>query len=174
MDSIIIRKAKKEDVETIVAMRIAIQKHLEKIDPETWRFSEEGYAMAPKEIRFRLESKACCIAIAETTGGAPVGMVMAEIVKNSGVVPEMYGHIHWLYVREPARRLGIGKRLIQYTSGFFETWNIEFITVGYVVKNPEAAAFWPSAGFKPRVMHAYTTREKLNRLTEGMPPAKDI
>jgi GNAT superfamily N-acetyltransferase len=164
METIVLRKAGSDDLEDLAEMRIAIQKHVEKSDPGVWRFSDEGFAAVRKEIRLRLESKACLIAIAETSSGIKVGMVMAEIVKNFGVIPELYGHIHWLYVKEPARRYGIGKRLIQFTTDFFAAWGIEFITVGFVVENPEAASFWPSVGFKPRVMHSFIKRDDLSCL----------
>ena len=167
MSSIVLRKAKNEDLEEFIQMRIAIQKHVEKSDPGEWRFSDEGIVAVRKEIRLRLESKMCFLGVAETSTGKIAGMVMAEIVKNYGVVPELYGHIHWLYVKEPARRHGIGRKLIQFTSDFFASWGVEFVTVGYVVDNPEAAAFWPSMGFRNRVMHSFITRDKLSNVSEN-------
>ncbi len=175
MNNIIIRKANERDIEALVGMRTALQKHLEERDPEVWTFTGEGYAAVRNDIMLRLESKACYIAIAETSGGKPAGMVMAEIVKNIGVVPELYGHIHWLYVKEPVRRFGIGKRLVQFTNVFFSARNIDYVTVGYVINNRDAATFWPALGFKPRVMHSIITRDQLSHLTDdGIIPATDI
>jgi ribosomal protein S18 acetylase RimI-like enzyme len=174
MDNIIIRKANKNDIDALENMRIGLQKHLEERDPEVWKFSETGYASIRREILLRLESRACFMGIASTEAGVPVGMVMAELVKNTGVVPDLYGHIHWLYVKELARRLGTGRRLIHFTNIFFKACNVDYVTVGYVVNNIEAAEFWPSLGFRPRVMHSVITREQLSHLTDGLPPVVDI
>jgi ribosomal protein S18 acetylase RimI-like enzyme len=175
MTNIIVRRAALSDIGAIVAMRTALQQHLEERDPEVWKFTAEGYASVRNEITTRLNSKACYIGIAETTGGKPAGMVMAEIIRNMGVVPELYGHIHWLYVKEPVRRYGIGKRLVQFTNVFFSAWNVDYVTVGYVINNKEAATFWPGLGFKPRVMHSIMTREQLSRLTDDdTTPATEI
>jgi len=162
-ETIVIRTAEVEDIDALVWMRMALQEHLEKCDPEVWRISEKGQSITRQEITARLASGNNRFVIAETEGKRPIGMVLAEIVTNEYIEPSVYGHIHWLYVKESERRLGIGRILVRRSCDFFRARGIEQITVGYVVRNTEAANFWPALGFEPRLLQAGVSIDELHK-----------
>lgn len=164
MEKVRIRKAGDGDMDTLLGMRLALQAHLEKRDPDVWRISETGRVAARPEIEARLKSGQCFLAVAEYASGEPVGMVMAEIAPNVYLEPDVFGHIHWLYVNEGARRLGIGRRLVCAACEFFKACKVEDVTVGFVVRNDEVLKFWKALGFRPNILHSIAKREDLERL----------
>jgi ribosomal protein S18 acetylase RimI-like enzyme len=151
---ITLRDASENDLDALVEMRVALQKHLETRDPEIWKFSRRGYEIAPLEVKARLRSKASFMGVAENENGLIVGMIMAEAAHDEYRNPERFGHIHWVYVKEDCRCRGLGCSLVKMALNFFSRQGIEQITIGYVVNNPEAHAFWDKLGFVARVTHS--------------------
>ncbi len=165
MEQIRIRKATERDIDSLVTMRFALQKHLEESDPSVWKFSADALVSLRKELRSRFANETSFVAIAETDEShIPVGMLQADIIRNTGYDPPAYGHIHIVYVAKPARGNGIGKRLVKLAADFFAIWRIEHINVGYVLKNKEAVAFWTALGFNPRILHATITKSQLDEI----------
>jgi ribosomal protein S18 acetylase RimI-like enzyme len=162
----IIRKASGRDAGELVKLRLALQSHLEECDPQVWRLSEMGLAAARPEIESRLKSSNCFFAVAQTAGGETIGMVMAEIVTNIYLEPDIFGHIHWLYVKESARRMGLGRSLVRAATGFFREKGASEITVGFVFRNIEAAGFWDALGFRPNVLHSAAKRDELESILD--------
>ncbi len=152
-----LRDASESDLEALVEMRVALQKHLEARDPEIWKFSQRGFEIAPLEVKARLRSKSSYMSVAEDENGRIIGMIMAEAARDEYRDPERFGHIHWVYVEENSRCRGLGRSLVKTALNFFSRHGVEQITIGYVVNNPEAHSFWNKLGFVARVTHSSAT-----------------
>lgn len=164
--SLRLREATENDLDTLVRMRVSLQKHLEARDPNIWKFSRRGFEIAPLEVKARLRSKNSFMGVAEDENGRILGMIMAEAAQDEYRDPELFGHIHWVYVEENSRCRGLGRSLVKMALNFFSRRGIEQITIGYVVNNPEAHAFWDKLGFVARVTHSSATMSALvNKLS---------
>ncbi len=148
----------------MVEMRLALQAHLEMRDPNVWKFSDRGREAVRGDIKSRFAKNNCFMVVAEAEEKIPIGIMLAEVVTDIHREPERFGHIHWLYILEGARRVGLGREFVRFACRFFSVWEVGEVTIGYVVKNTEAEAFWNALGFQPRVLHSGTGLSDLENL----------
>lgn len=65
------------------------------------------------------------------------------------------GMIFDLAVRPADRRLGVGRALVAAAQASFRARGLQHMQVNFAPDNPEAAAFWPSLGYRPLLCEAY-------------------
>lgn len=62
--------------------------------------------------------------------------------------PRICGCINGIYVKESARKKGIGKRLFGAAVDWFKSEEIHFVELFHMINDPRATAFWEKMGFK--------------------------
>jgi len=117
-------------------------------------------------VRFRLEpgreaelrdllsslarDPASALFVAEAEDGNLLGFVLASLVRRAGpFVERERGEIGWLFVREEARRLGIGRRLAAAAIVWLSGHGAGRVEVQVQRDNPGGRAFWSAQGFAP-------------------------
>lgn len=68
---------------------------------------------------------------------------------ESKYAAERYLKIHDLDVAATARRLGLGRQLVQLVRDYVQSENLQAIEVSWILKDQVADAFWRSQGFVP-------------------------
>jgi len=161
MKSYTIRQAGESDLDRLVAMRLALQTHMERRNPSLWRLSEVGRAQARDKLTRLLQDADTLVLVAEGVGGGVIGIVIGHVQRQVELLPEIAGFIDTLFVEEAWRRRGVGTALVARLCRFFAQRNIEEVTLRYVIGNTEGEQFWTGLGFTPRLITAGTSRRAL-------------
>jgi GNAT superfamily N-acetyltransferase len=185
MDSdYLVRPAQKADLDRLVALQLALQDHLEAANPDLWRMSDEARVQLKSQIAARLaasDSKASqaqgvdsCVLVAEHVEDGVIGVIYGRVIINRSYVPCRAGTVDQAFVQPQHRRRDVGSRLVAGLCDFFVGQGIEDLSLRYVVGNEEAAAFWTSIGFTPRIVTVGARRqaveEELTRATSNLSP----
>ena len=94
----------------------------------------------------RDSSRALLVAEAEDAG--LVGFVVAAVARRPGpFVERERGEIEWLFVREEARRAGVGRALAAAALRFLRERGVERVEVHVARANASGSAFWQALGF---------------------------
>lgn len=72
-------------------------------------------------------------------------------------------------MRNDWRRRGIGTQLVSALCRFFDSKNIQEITLRFALGNKEAEIFWKTLGFQPLIV---TVNTRLETLKEKLPGEK--
>jgi GNAT superfamily N-acetyltransferase len=115
------------------------------------------FALAPgreDELRTLLagfaRDPAHALLVAEDDGGALPGFVLAALARRSGpFVERERGEIAWLYVREEARRRGVGRALAAAALDWLGEHGAKRVEVQVGRDNPGGRTFWNALGFAP-------------------------
>ena len=156
-----IRTALPSDLPAVTDLVHALQDHLEASNPDLWRITEEARANLKGQLASRLRDPRICILVAEHEQEGIVGVIFGRVVTNRRYTPAQAGQIDQAFVYESHRRQGIGTQLVAHLNEFFAQQNVEDISLRYVVGNEQAARFWASLGFSPRIITAGATRKDL-------------
>jgi ribosomal protein S18 acetylase RimI-like enzyme len=148
----LIRPAQKADLDHLVELMIALQDHLEAANPDLWKLKGEARANLKGQLATRLEAQDVCALVAEHDRDGIIGAIFGRIVANNRYIPNRAGQVEQAFVREAHRRGGVGTRLVAELCHFFSEQDIEDISLRYIVGNREAAGFWASLGFSPRII----------------------
>jgi len=167
MGNLLIRKAEKSDLDELVKLRLSFQHHMEASNPRVWRITEDGQNHLRKDTEQMLMKEDGKMIVAAMDGGL-VGLAYGEVSHRTTYVPNTIGQISIIYVRKEFRRLGIGKRLVEELCQFFDSKNVEEVTLNYIVGNKEAKGFWGALGFEPvRMTVGLRFEELANRLKQA-------
>ena len=156
MSVLSIREAQESDIDRLIEMRLALQKHHEERNPRVWRMSHAGRAGLRDGMLDLLSDRSVRVFVAVDDDGDLAGMVIASAIEGERHLPSMSGKMDWLFVSEAYRRRGIGIQLVKRVCQFFAEHHIEEVAVGYIAENTEAIQFWDKLGFEPRVITAGT------------------
>jgi len=156
-----IRCAKESDIDCFVEMRLALQTHTEKSNPELWRLSDEGSGQLREGCIEFIFDPDVQVLLALNDEGYAVGMTVGRIHRKPQYIPDITGSIELLFVKEEYRRHGVGTELVLALCEFFSSQGAEDISVRYVVENREGEEFWTRLGFKVRIVTAGMKRQRL-------------
>ncbi len=148
----IIRKAKKEDIDQIIQLLDDLEKtHLELDLSETERKFIQRVQDVKRIIKSGLEkalNKDHLLLVAENDGNI-VGYLKAEIETRSLTkLHDKKLYIRHLIILKQYRNKGIGTQFIKEAEKFAATKNIPFITLKTSTKNKEALDFYKNLGFQ--------------------------
>ena len=163
-----IRTARREDLDCLEALLLALQEHLEASNPSVWQKSEEAREALRAQIANRLRAEGSLTFVAEHTADGVVGVINGRIVTNTRYLPARAGSIDQAFVRVDHRRSGVGAALVAALCRFFAAEGVDDLSLRYVVGNEEATAFWTALGFRPRIVTAGAARA---RVEEGLASA---
>ncbi len=164
MADYIVRPAHEDDIPDLIALRLALQAHLEASNPHIYRMSAEGRARAELQLRELLQSDDALLLVAETAAGRLGGMVTGEVKRYPHMEPALIATIGVMYVTPEWREQGVGTALVTKMLAFFHEKGAEEISLRYVIGNAEAERFWTGLGFEPRIITAGTSCAKLSAL----------
>lgn len=164
MADYIVRPAHEDDLTDLIALRLALQAHLEASNPHIYRMSAEGRARAESQLRELLQSDEALLLVAETAAGRLVGMVTGEAKQYPHLEPTLIATIGMMYVAPEWREQGVGTALVTKMLAFFREKGADEISLRYVIGNGEAERFWTGLGFEPRIITAGTSRVSLSAL----------
>jgi GNAT superfamily N-acetyltransferase len=154
-----IRPARKGDLDRLEGLLLALQDHLEASSPNLWRMTTEARSNLRGQISARLAAHNGCVFVAEHDEDGVIGMAFGRVVTNSRYVPTRAGLVDQAFVQENHRRAGVGSQLAAEVCRFFAAKGVDDLSLRYVVGNEEAAGFWSSLGFSPRIVTVGAERQ---------------
>lgn len=149
-----IRPAQAADRDRLVDLMLGLQDHLEASNSDLWRMKAKARANFSGQIDTRLAAKHGCALVAEHEEHGVIGAVFGRIITNDRYHPSRAGVVDQAFVHRAHRRRGVGSRLVAGVCQFFAEQGVDDLSLRYVVGNEEAAAFWSSLGFSPRIVTA--------------------
>ncbi len=155
-----IRKANIADKAGIVKMRITLQQHLEQSNPDIWRITKAGQQKLIQDVINMLSEDQSLVLVAEDKAHL-IGFANGRITHRTEYTPAKVGFINMIFVQKNYRRRGIGTQLIHELCYYFESANIQHISLRYVLGDTEAEAFWHYLGFQPIIHTALIQLEAL-------------
>jgi RimJ/RimL family protein N-acetyltransferase len=161
-----IRKAEPKDREALIKMRNKGQNHMERSNPDIWKFTEEGRHQLAVQIDETMANPDSIIFVAEEEGEI-IGYIEGFIRKRTTHLPPIVGHIGTSYVEERYRRHGIGTSLVKALCSRFKEDEVDQVNLRYVIGNEEAERFWTGLGLKPVIITALMSFNALERKLKG-------
>jgi ribosomal protein S18 acetylase RimI-like enzyme len=158
---VILRKATEDDLDDLAQMALELQGHVESSNPKIWRMSEVGSQSTKAEMIDALHDPDVMIVVASNKEEELLGMAMGRILRKDKMTIKIAGSIERIIVSGKWRGRGIGTRLVDALSDFFEEKGVKDITLRYVFGNVEGEAFWRGLGFEPRIAIANVKPERL-------------
>lgn len=160
----LVRKAIASDKQSLVQLRLSLQRHVEQSNDDIWKITEMGIQRLEQDVDQMLSDPEGLVLIAEKDG-IIMGFAYGKAAQRTDYKPNRVGFINMIFIQEDHRRRGIGTQLIHKLCQFFKSKNAENISLRYVIRNKEAQAFWEHLGFKPII---HTTNINLEQLEERL------
>lgn len=154
-----IRRAQAADLDRVCELVIALQEHLESANPDLWRMKPEARETLKGQLAARLEATGSCALVAEHDEDGVVGVIFGRIITNNRYTPSQAGQVDQAFVHAAHRRTGVATGLMQELCRYFAENHLDEITLRYAEGNKEAARFWASLGFAPRIVTAGAHRQ---------------
>jgi GNAT superfamily N-acetyltransferase len=166
-----IRTAQRADLDRLVELLLALQDHIESSNPYLWRLRVEARDNLKGQLAARLEAPAVCSLVADHDPEGVIGVVFGRVLTNNRYEPSRAGSVDQLFVRPDHRRGGVARRLMAELCRFFDQESVADLSLRYVEGNQEAADFWVSVGFSPRIVTAgarlATVQDRLRQALES-------
>jgi GNAT superfamily N-acetyltransferase len=144
----IIRDARREDTDTIVALwREMMDEHAD-LDSR-FRFSPDAEVEFARHVRRSMRSSGAHLFVG-VYGGSVIGYVFGEMQSRPPIYPTgRYGFISDLCVTKRFRRNGLGRALTERMLRWFSAEGATAVELFAADRNEVARAFWASMGFEP-------------------------
>ena len=142
---VVIRRARAEDVESIVRLWREMWEFHVPLDPR-FEVTAAADVVMEKWIEESLQSSRSALFVAERAPGSPEAYCHAMILENPPIVPwQFYGYVSEVAVRR--RRGGLGTRLIEAAHAWFREKGLPYAEVNVSVRNAVARSFWRRQGY---------------------------
>jgi ribosomal protein S18 acetylase RimI-like enzyme len=142
---IVVRRARTEDVESIVRLWREMWEFHAPLDPR-FEITAAADLVMGKWTEESLQSGRSALFVAERAPGALEGYCHAMILENPPVVPwQFYGYVSEVAVHR--RRGGIGTLLLEAAHGWFREKQVPYVEVNVSVRNAVAKSFWRKQGY---------------------------
>jgi GNAT superfamily N-acetyltransferase len=158
-----IRPAQGKDLDHLVQLLLALQDHLEASNPDLWRAAPSARMQFKSQVASRLAARNAFALVAEHKTDGIVGVIFGRIVMSKRYSPSRTGVVDQVYVAPHHRRAAVGARLVAELCHGFEEQGIDDLSLRFVVGNEEAARFWESLGFAPRILTVGATRKTVQQ-----------
>jgi GNAT superfamily N-acetyltransferase len=141
-----VRPASHRDLDRVTELWLALGAHHAALEP-AFALRAGADALARRIVEAQLADPDVAILVHDDAG-ALAGVCIVRIARAPEIqVERSRAEITDLYVREPARRRGIGRALAEAGAAWARGRGAERIEVRVAAANPAAAAFWRASGF---------------------------
>ena len=156
-DTLSIRRATQADIESLVEMRLRLQRHMEASNSRLWGISETKISAMPEFYRVGINDPNALLLVVQGHESEDLaGMGLGRICRHGEYVPSASGRIDDIWIEPALRRKGVGTRLVTELLKFFRLRGIEALVLDYAEGNVEAEAMWRRFGFAPVLITATT------------------
>ncbi len=148
LERVRVREATFRDLPHLVEAWGELARYHEQLDPgfalsRGWRQSYAAY------VASLLGREDVCVVVAWAPGEL-AGMAVARMM----LAPAFFryrrrGYIQDVYTREPYRRQGIARRMVERLEAWLRTQGIRRVELTVALQNPTALAFWEDLGYRP-------------------------
>jgi ribosomal protein S18 acetylase RimI-like enzyme len=161
-DRYLIRPAMEHEVDALARMRLALQAHMMKSNPNLFDLSRKKVsALTDNYLNELKKDTSRVLVVCDTDTDRIIGMGMGRIFAHDEYIPDQSGRIDDIWIDPEHRRNGLCTALIRDIVSFFESRAIQSIWLNWVVGNAEAEATWTSMGFKPNIFNSSARLEEL-------------
>ena len=138
----------------MAAMRLKLQGHLERRNPDMWALEGDSTARFKVLYRKLLSRRDALAVLAEDEAGRAVGMAVGRIQRHPEFTIRISGKIDDVWVEPPFRRRGLCGDLMRELAAIFRARRVERVTLIYTQGNREAERTWGRLGFRPALLGA--------------------
>ncbi len=167
-----IRDARSADREAIAVMWRELMAHHLTADSR-FQLAPDGERNYMRHLQEMMRSRDARVLVAESAERGPIcGYLVVELQQRPPMaLPGLYGFVSDMYVRESARRQGVGRVLFAEAQRWLLVRKAVAIELYAADSNPAAVAFWQAMGFGSflRLMHRDLNEEKGNGKGTGQP-----
>lgn len=146
-DKPVIRKMKKEDLESVAEMILRLKKLNGEFDP-LFEVSPDAPSEIMEQLRNSLEEGEKCTEIVAEISGKVVGVMRVNFNRRLYYLPKTEARIMDFYVMPEYRRSGAGKLMLDYMKGEFAKRKVGLVAAEFPSLNPIALNFYKKLGFK--------------------------
>ncbi|MCF8885016.1 MAG: GNAT family N-acetyltransferase [Nitrososphaerota archaeon] len=146
MGEVILREAVEKDLDQVTRLVVRLKRLNEEFDPllKNVQNIEEACREYMKKA---IESRDSLVIVAEHEGRV-VGVLKAGFIDRVFYDPPLEGQIQEFYLLPQYRRMGIGKKMLEYAMEKLKD-RVSFITVSFPSLNTIAVSFYQKFGFRP-------------------------
>jgi ribosomal protein S18 acetylase RimI-like enzyme len=146
METILIRKAQKEDVEEISSLIVRMKRLNNEFDP-LFTVSEKIAEKSSSYVKDSLSSTKVLVLVAVKSRKV-IGVLRAELKHRYFYIPEVEGRITDFYILPEFRRKALGNEMIEKASSELKKMGAEMITAEVPTLNEIAVRFYNKRGFR--------------------------
>lgn len=147
-----VHPATSADVDQLVEMFLMLTEHVSQISGDIYLTTIGPSDPGTHRTAFAesVESKNSVVLIAKSHK-QPIGFLNGYLTRpfTPSISIQRIGYIENCYVKEPARSLGVGTRLLTAAEAWFKHQAVDYIDLHYMAKNAAAAHAWARMGFEP-------------------------
>jgi ribosomal protein S18 acetylase RimI-like enzyme len=148
-DDVTIRPATVDDLDSIAGFWEELLELHHRLDGRFWKRAPDGREKYREWMHEALSAEDRALLVAQMHEKV-VGFAHGMLKKSPPpVVPLLAGFVTDLFVSEPCRRVGVGRRLIEAAEEWFLLHGAGEMTLTTAVCNVPAVAFWRAMGFEP-------------------------
>ncbi len=145
MDSVVIREAKKEDVEQAADLMVRMKKLNGEFDP-LFKVVKDADRRATRYLNESIASESCLVLVAETDKKV-IGFLRAEVKDRLFYEPVKEGVVTDFYILPEGRRKALGNEILTKASKKLKQMGAAMIVVEFPAQNEIAVRFYVKSGF---------------------------
>jgi ribosomal protein S18 acetylase RimI-like enzyme len=142
---VIVRRAKKEEIEIVASMLSRMYRLNSEFDP-LLQVPEDLEERMKKSIEISMFNDNFIVLVAEEEGKI-IGAARVKIVDREFYLPEKEGIIEEIYVHPAYRKKGIGEAIIKYIQKELLSKGVKLVSAHFPAKNIIAISFYKKLGF---------------------------
>ncbi|MEM1676395.1 MAG: GNAT family N-acetyltransferase [Nitrososphaerota archaeon] len=146
MGEVILREAVEKDLDQVTRLVVRLKRLNEEFDPLLKNVQNVEEACR-EYMKKAIESRDSLVIVAEHEGRV-VGVLKAGFIDRVFYDPPLEGQIQEFYLLPQYRRMGIGKKMLEYAMEKLKD-RVSFITVSFPSLNTIAVSFYQKFGFRP-------------------------
>ena len=153
-----IRRATAEDLERLQPLYDGQLRYMAVCQPREYRAVRQDGAF----IRSEIEAEQGCVLLAEENGAVLgfVSVTTADTGEKAHRVPQRYGELENIYVREECRRTGVGTALFRAAWDWARAGGAASMHLMTLAENTRAQSFYESMGMR-FLQHVYILEDEL-------------
>jgi len=148
---VIVRRAKKEEIEIIASLLSRMYKLNSEFDP-LLQVPEDIEERVKKSLEVSMLDDNFLIVVAEEEGKI-IGAARVRISNREFYIPEKEGIIEEIYVHPSYRRKGVGEAIVNFIQKELASRGVKIISAHFPAKNVIAVSFYNKLGFVEEHYH---------------------